>query len=488
MTNQLQYNFDGLFVNKNQFERTLDNGGFYKIPISNKKTNIVSSLFQGDYVATTIYIIKKTHILPKIKSDGELLIQHKSLTNNDKPLYVSIPLRTQKGIVSNIDLLTQPNTDVTLNLNEDIYSKKSSYYENENERVVILNNILNVGINFDKYSTGKIINPKTDYISVETKPLLGYIEGQENISEGSEENQYQDIATYCVPIDEENHTIMNEANINVPADGKVSANKTIVSQLTTATNFLIFFAISICVVWTMPSLYHFFIVLLVMENYNLNRQQLLNRLSGADIFTSIIFIGLSLTFITNGLSTNNTTLSVIGFYFIMFYMITFARLQYDRLLNNGDVFKKYIENMHESMKTQLKELIRKTNGIDVKDVPYFQDVKIDMQGIQPDIIGLINDNLSYVFLKNNGALDFINIGIFCILFLILLGIRILISNLKSKSKSKSTSIFTNILFYMVFIIIYLIAYFKYSYKNEDNEIEILQIIADKNNKEKKNEE
>jgi hypothetical protein len=139
------------------------------------------------------------------------------------------------------------------------------------------------------------------------------------------------------------------------------------------------------------------------------------------------------------------------------------------------------------MKTQLKELIGKKDGIDVKDVPYFKDVKINMQEIQPDIIGLIKDNLSYVFLKNNGALDFINIGIFCILFLILLGIRILISNLKSKSKSKSTSIFTNILFYMVFIIIYLIAYFKYSYKNEDNEIEILQIIADKNNKEKKNE-
>ena len=492
-TNQIQYNYEDLYVHKNQFEKTASNGNYYKIHISNSpKTNIISNMFQGDYTATTIFIVRKIHKLPKIKFDGELILKHKSQSNDEKPLYISIPLKTQSGIVSKIDLLTQPNTDVDLNLNEEIYTKNASYYENNKERVLIFHNVLHVGIPFENLSTGKIIEPKENYTKVSLSPFLGkegFVEG--NVS-------YQDVAAYCTPIDEEDHTIMNSTDVLIPADGKVASNKTLVSQLTTATNFAIFVILALFVTLIVPNMYRTFIIFPVFHNYALSMKGLVNRLSGVDIVSSFVILGISFSFITNGIANNDASISLIGFYLFVFYVLCFARLQYDRLMNDGKDFKAELENIHNSIKTKignifenntelkdsyiefLKLFAEKKNDINEKTISnyirYFKEEKIDMNSIVPDIIGLSKENGIQILgdytieeTETNGKKNInlkFNLSLLKILvFILFVAGFILFFSLTGTMNTGS--LFTYLPMYLVFICAYLLTYFEYSYSNDD---------------------
>lgn len=478
MANKLHYNYEDLFIHKNQFEKTASNGKYYKIPFSNiSKSNITSNMFQGNYIATTIYIVRKIHTIPKMNFDGELLIQHKSQSNDEKPLFISIPLKTQQAIVSKIDLLTQPNKDVELNLNEDIYSNSASYYENDKQRVVILHNVLNVGIHFENLSTGNVVTPKSTFTDVSIEPILGkegFIEGNENI--------YVENAAYCVPIDENDHTIQNDASTIIPAGSETNQHKTLVSQLTTATNFAIFFTLAIFVVWTIPTIYHMFIVLLIMNNYGLSRQQLFNRISGADIMTSFIFIGISFSLIVNGVGTKDPTVSVVGFYFLIFYMLIFARLQYDRLLNDGTSFVNYITKLHRTLQEKIREFIKESNKlknlnpkINEDSLPYLKEEEVKMDEITPDIGGFLMENTMNLFYdkgaqegddgQNNSVetWDWIRF----ILFLVFFGgpfvTLLLIDTLQQGL------FITYLPVYFIFISLYILAFYEYSYNKSSNE-------------------
>lgn len=477
MANKLQYNYEDLFIHKNQFEKTASNGKYYKIPFSNiSKSNITSNMFQGNYIATTIYIVRKIHTIPKMNFDGELLIQHKSQSNDEKPLFISIPLKTQQAIVSKIDLLTQPNKDVELNLNEDIYSNSASYYENDKQRVVILHNVLNVGIQFENLSTGNVVTPKSTFTDVSIEPILG----KEGFIEGNEDTTtYVENAAYCVPIDENDHTIQNDASTIIPAGSETNQHKTLVSQLTTATNFAIFFTLAIFVIWTIPTIYHIFIVLLIMNNYGLSRNQLFNRISGADIMTSFIFIGISFSLIVNGVGTKDPTVSVVGFYFLIFYMLIFARLQYDRLLNNGTSFVEYITKLHQNLQTKLKIFIQKRQkleslNINEDSLPYLKEEEVKMDEITPDIGGFLMENTMNLFYdkgvkEENGQ----NISVEKLsktkipLFLVFFGgpfVTLLLFDMLQQG-----SFITYLPVYFIFISLYILAFYEYSYRKFSNE-------------------
>lgn len=477
MANKLQYNYEDLFIHKNQFEKTASNGKYYKIPFSNiSKSNITSNMFQGNYIATTIYIVRKIHTIPKMNFDGELLIQHKSQSNDEKPLFISIPLKTQKAIVSKIDLLTQPNKDVELNLNEDIYSNSASYYENDKQRVIILHNVLNVGIQFENLSTGNVVTPKSTFTDVSIEPILG----KEGFIEGNE--TYVENAAYCVPIDENDHTIQNDASTIIPAGSETNQHKTLVSQLTTATNFAIFFTLAIFVVWTIPTIYHIFIVLLIMNNYGLSRQQLFNRISGADIMTSFIFIGISFSLIVNGVGTKDPTVSVVGFYFLIFYMLIFARLQYDRLLNDGTSFVNYITELHQTLQEKIREFIKESNKlknlnpkINEDSLPYLKEEEVKMDEITPDIGGFLMENTMNLFYdkgaqegddgQNNSVetWDWIRF----ILFLVCFGgpfVTLLLFDTLQQGL-----FITYLPVYFIFISLYILAFYEYSYNKSSEE-------------------
>ena len=104
----IQYNYENTTFYKNQFEKTLENGGYIKIPYPSKSNtpNITSNtLLKGEYVTKNLYIVKKIHNIKDTPFDGELVIEHKSLTNNEKTLYVCFLLKSSKSKTEPIDTL-----------------------------------------------------------------------------------------------------------------------------------------------------------------------------------------------------------------------------------------------------------------------------------------------------------------------------------------------------------------------------------------------
>jgi hypothetical protein len=372
----IQYNYENTTFYKNQFEKTLENGGYIKIPYPSKSNtpNITSNtLLKGEYVTKNLYIVKKIHNIKDTPFDGELVIEHKSLTNNEKTLYVCFLLKSSKSKTEPIDTLLKSDSDVTLNFNDYITDKTSIFYETNKEHVLVFPTPIQVNSTFDNYTSPILTSIPKDYSIVNIKSTLGNIEkvNIEGFKEGAVD--YVDVATYCQPIDEEDPTIGVSADVIIPADGKVSINKATSSQLSTALNFFGFFIMVLFVVIVVPTMYQYFIVLLVLDNkYNetpFTGQQLLNRISAVDIVMGFLLFMFSFSLINNGIANNRPTSTVIGFYVFIFFISSFIVLQYRRTFNAEEYLKPF----------GLAPDLNRT--------------------INPDIFGFIMDNVVQLFIK-----------------------------------------------------------------------------------------
>ncbi len=444
--NMVKYNYNETTFYKNQFEKTHKNGGYLKIPYASKSNmpNLSSDVYKGDYIAKTLYIIKKTHVTG-IDYDGELIIEHSSLTNNEPPVYTCFLLKTQRSIQTDIDDLINGSSDCTLNLNTHLSSETKAIY---NDHGIIFPTPILIGSSLDNYTSEKIIPYSDEYISIQIKPILGNVEVRniEGFKEGVD--QYIDVATYCLPIDEEDPSMGTDAQINIPADGKVAINKVVTSQLTTALNFFGFFILVLFVVLVIPTMYHYFIVLLILENQyksdSFTPQALLNRLCSIDIFLSIILFGFSFSLINSGITNNAPTTTIVGFYIFIFFISSYIVLQYKRMFEP----EKFISIFK------------------IKDKPDPQ-----IENINPDIVSAFFSNVITLivtietdesdkkkkYLKMNGGFLITGV-IFTVLFCIIkygFGVDKLGTGLMS------------IPFYIVLISIYITHYIKYSRDTKD---------------------
>lgn len=434
--NIVNYNYNETTFYKNQFEKTIDNGGYIQItyPSKSNTPNILShDLFNGEYITKKLYVIKKIHEIKGIEFDGELIIEHTSLTNNEKPLYSCFLLKTAKMETTNIDTLINPSSDITIKLNDYISSSNAIHYKTKSENILIFTTPILVSSNFDNFQSPKIIIPfSNDYIIVKIKKLSD-IEG---FKEGID-TEYVNLATYCQPIDEEDPSIGVSTDVIIPADGKVSINKSTTSQITTALNFFVFFILVLFVVIVVPELYRYFIIDLVLENkFNaispFNPQQLLNRLSAIDIYLGILLFGFSFSLINFGVANNKPIDTIVGFYVFIFFISSIIVLKYKRTFDSEKFLKIFTIN----------------------------DIVPNMNEIRPDIFGLIIDNISQLFIKRDikGNLRFqfnfiIAVGIFIMLYFILLRFGM--------AKMTGTSILTYIPLYMFLLSIYIAIYIKY---------------------------
>ena len=446
--NIINYNYENTTFYKNQFEKTLNNGGYIKIPYASKSNtpNILSNeLFDGQYVSKNLYIIKKIHTIKNVKFDGELVIEHTSLTNNELPLYSCFLLQTESGNSesTNIDKLIQGTTDSSIDMNSYIKDKNAIFYKTNNENVVIFPTPILVASIFDNYKSPPIMSSQTtEYSIVNVKSNLGNIEGRETKIEGFNTSDYVDVATYCQPIDEEDPTIGTTADVIIPVDGKVSINKATTSQLSTALNFFGFFILVLFVVIVVPTMYQYFIVLLVLDNqYNeppFKAQELLNRLSAVDIIFGFMLFMFSFSLINYGIVNNSPINTVVGFYVFIFFIASFIVLQYNRTFNEETFLKQFgLEGGLPSTGT-----------------------------INPDIIGLIKDNVGQLFVKREKnkitgdtelkfQVNFLIVGvIFGIIYAILHSLKL--------DKTSGTSIFMSIPLYMFFLSIYIAVYIKHA--------------------------
>jgi len=441
----IQYNYENTMFYKNQFEKTLEKGGYIKIPYASKSNtpNISSNTqLKGEYVTKNLYIIKKIHTIKNTPFDGELVIEHTSLTNNEKPLYTCFLLKSSNTTTESIDTIIQTNTDVSLDLNRYITDKTAIFYETNKENVVIFPTPIQVTSTFDSYISPNIMSsPSNEYSMVNIKSTLGNIQEEVNI-EGFKTGDYVDVATYCQPIDEEDPTIGTSADVIIPADGKVSINKATTSQLSTALNFFGFFIMVLFVVLVVPTMYQYFIVLLVLDNkYNetpFTGEQLLNRVGAVDIFLGVMLFMFSFSLINNGIATNSPTNTVVGFYVFIFFISSFIVLQYQRKFHAEEYLKPF----------GLKE---DPNRI-----------------IDPDAIGFIKDNVIQLFLKyEKDPLDPAGKSKprfqwnWIIVVVIFLSIYFLVLVPYDMTKIGS-SIFLSIAFYMWFFAMYIASYIKHA--------------------------
>lgn len=440
--NTINYNYDATMFYMNQFEKTLNNGGYIKIPYPSKSNtpNISSDLFESKYITTNLYITYFTHDIKGVNINGELIVEHKSLTNNDKPLYSCFLLRTNDSDsqkITDIDKLISGESDVELNLNQYISSSTAIYYRNKEQKVIVFTKPIEISSNLDNYAPPTFLLPVKDYILVNIKPNLGNIEGFAN------QDQYIDVATYCQPIDEEDPTIGTSTDVIIPADGKVSINKAATAQISTALNFFGFFLLVVFVVLVVPSVYQYFIVGLILDNkYNevpFKAQQLLNRLSAIDIYLSVILFGFSFSLINNGIVNNMPMNTVIGFYVFIFFIFSFITLQYKRMFNKDE----FLDNFG-------------TEG-----------GKAEMGNINPDMIQVLIDNIVQLFVKmekdpqdQEKKIMKFQFGwlIVLMIFFILYGIL----KVNGLDKGGSSSIVMSIPFYMVLLSIYIAIYIKHA--------------------------
>jgi len=356
INNTIHCNYDKTDFYKNQIEKTVANGGYIKIPYPSKSNtpNIYSDkLFNGEYVTKNIYIIKKIHKIKNIQFDGELVIEHKSLTNNETPLYSCFLLKTSTNTnATDIDTLISGTSDTSINMNSySISEKKAIFYKTSNENVIIFPTPILVKSAFDEYKSQAILNlpeNSNEYSVVNITSNLGNIEGfKEGVDNTIEEDKYVDVATYCQPIDEEDPAIAEKAEILIPSDGKVSINKAATSQLSTAMNFFGFFIMVIFVIVIVPTIYHFFIVKLVLDNKKANPpftpQQMLDRLSAVDIVMGVMLFLFSFALVNNGIVYNLPGNTVVGFYVFIFFISSFILLQYKRMFDSENFLKPFNE-------------------------------------------------------------------------------------------------------------------------------------------------
>lgn len=450
--NVVNYDYNETIFYKNQFEKTIENGGYIQTtyPSKSNTPNIVSNdLFDGEYVTKKMCIIKKMHKIKGVDFDGELIIEHASLTNNEKPLFSCFLLKTKNGETTDIDSLINSNLDVAINLNDHMTSKEAIYHKTNTANVLIFTNPILVISKFDDFKSPKIINPTptNDHMTVKMHKIMGNVEG---FKEGPEDQNYVDVATYCQPIDEEDPTIGVTADVIIPSDGKVAMNKSTTSQITTALNFFAFFILVLFVAIVVPVMYKYFIIDLVLQNENFTPQQYLNRLSAIDIYMSVLLFGFSFSLINLGIVNNKPIDTIIGFYVFIFFISSFIVLKYKRTFEIDDFINLLFPN---------------------RDV----DKVLLMNDIKPDIMGLFMDNISQLFIKkenNQYKIQFnfiIVIGIFLAFYFIL--------KTYGMEQMNGSSILTSVPFYMFLLSIYIAVYIKYIYDNNEKNKSIISATS-----------
>jgi len=379
-TENINYNYYSTTFYRNQYEKTVENGGYVKLsyPSHSNKINIMSSVFPDHYLTTTLYILKKGNSAHNVDYDGELVIEHKSSTNSNARLYTCLLLKTSASpTISDTkidDLLNATQDTITINLNEIIQSgqiKEAILYDTQQAKVILFTKPILVKSSFESVSPLDLFpSYSSNYSVVSVTPLLGI--NIANITEGFKEGvdgtDGTDVvaAAYCQPIDETDPNIGENADVIIPLNSKLSINDATNNTLKTILNFFAFFILILAAVVVTPMMYNMFIVDMVLDNKELLLpQEKLNRLCSIDIYISVIFFGFAFSFINYGIANNIPVFTSVGFYVLIFYISALLYFQFNRTMN-----------YESTMKFLQKFLL----GDRSKKMPSFDDVKNDISG------------------------------------------------------------------------------------------------------------
>lgn len=342
----IKFNYIDIPISINQFENTIQNDGFIKIPYISNGTdpNVITNYNSQNiqYKSNKLYIIKSQNILQDTSYDAELIIEHTSTTNTNT-LYTCFLLKSDVSLENptNIDQLildasnngkNNPNPkDLSLeNLIQNNINKKIIYYTSNNKKVIVLTNPLKIQTIFDASFvnlTPKLfnINP-TDYKIIVMRPTEGFVtyEGfqtNNNIIEGFTKNMY------CQPVDMTDlsgGSITTEAELSIPLDGNYVKNASTNTIIKTAINFCSFVLVLGITYIVVPIVYNDYIIGLIdIANAKLK----INRIRSIDLYICAVFIMMTFGLISRGVNENNQSSVVMGFFVGLFFIISFIIIQ-----------------------------------------------------------------------------------------------------------------------------------------------------------------
>lgn len=356
---QIQYNYYTTKLYKNQYEKTLENGGYIKIPFVNANSisnpNFIYSPTQTKYTTKKIYIIKKTHSFPG-EYDGELIIEHSPVTNSDTPIYTCILLKTKEGVDEEtvIDKIMNQSFDpyLELRLNDFVQFNKTCLVNRDTNvfvfpsPILISNSFENMNnmssILFSQYEQSNYTTIPISKIQNDTSDITESFFGQ-TIIEGIRNKKKRRrnskpptpslIKPYTIPnttvVQSYNSDIMDCVPVNMndkpletiemtPVTGSVASYKGESSFLSTVVNFFVFIIIFGFSALGVPAFYEYAFV----KNF----KKLASNSDSKLLRMTIYFIGLSmfftLSFTIFGIKSKNILMPAIGVFLTIFVIIS----------------------------------------------------------------------------------------------------------------------------------------------------------------------
>jgi len=329
---QLSYNYNSVPIYINQFKNTIKSDGFIKIPYASNGTDpnviIVDDNKTLQYKTTDLYIIKSQKLID-ISYSAELIVQHKS-TTNEKVLFTCFLLDSSNNLdtTTNIDTFindsenngknSPPNKTLSLQNLITTNSGKTIYFKpDDNTTIIVLTIPFIIQTVFDS-SLNNLVPPLFETSPTDYKIIEPIVEKFSTI-EGFTKNMY------CQPVDmtDPSGEIIAGASLSIPLEGKYSPNNATNNIIRTAINFMAFVLILGFTYMMTPIIYNDFMIGLIQTTATAK----LIRIRSIDIYTCIIFILLVLGFISQGVSDNNPNSTILGFFLGIFFIISFVIIQ-----------------------------------------------------------------------------------------------------------------------------------------------------------------
>lgn len=159
----ISYYYPKLFVHKN-YEKTAYRDKYVKIPFFHSK-NVIKPNFiflNEKYQTKNIYIFRNTHHFFNENYDGEIIIEHVPITNDDnRRIFVCAMLKKDASLtyLTTIDQLIENKKEVNVNFNE-IFRENILYEKHKNNSVFIFKEPLKIASSFDYFVENVVLFSK----------------------------------------------------------------------------------------------------------------------------------------------------------------------------------------------------------------------------------------------------------------------------------------------------------------------------------------
>jgi hypothetical protein len=311
----IKYNYGATTIYKSQYTTLLKDAGYvelaYIAPHNIQTPNLTVDLSR--YTTERIYITKKTLVLDNIDYDGELFIEHSSVTNSGDKMFSCILLKTMDSVMETtmIDKLINQHFNETMVLDLNPLLSFSTVNSVTNNLCVFTTPIL-ISSRFDAFTNVSPISHQWRSITLESGQQIPIVEGAETMT--------------CTPIDDNGDDI--DTIEMVPYAGnsitRISGAQTFLAAtigLILSSGFLSIFV---------PPLYRFLVMNIVEKATN--GRNLAGNLKAYDMFVIFLISVLTIVTFVIALSTKDATMMISATScFIVFLLITIIMIFYKRL-------------------------------------------------------------------------------------------------------------------------------------------------------------